>query len=515
MQLGNVDRVRRSPSSNVNEEEKADARRARIRRNVQAFRARQRAKKALAIKSLLESSANYETLARVDSQPDAHSPQSRELALTKYDEDLLDDQSDDEVAISVPPEISPVALHRESIINALQKFLPSQRNIVRLQYDPVRAVTMNAAGWLSTSPFNYNGPSAEVLMPALTSSALVILGKETDNRDLLMNGLKMQGMVLHRLGKELQRVQKGDSMVSADALRLTMMCVAISELLGNNSWIGAARHLQGVAAIVESLGVKELTTDEKREGFYGFRRLQAALSFAFDLDSFLARPEWIHLPWKAEVKSAQQPYQLLLDMVLPLLPILSSNKTRLQPQTLAELESLLQRLKRIEFELDTWHTNFESTYKEAGNTLYHTRPAAWTGLYEEGLDFTDQTGAVAIVSHAGFRIKLAAIMSRVYDRLAKFDARYKIVQLTSRVENLTWARLACRGCEYFYDPEASMIPRIVSLVPFDVAWETYFRLHAEASFDLSREIKWCEEVAVRFKNMGVSVIDWRSGSLMP
>ena len=515
MQIGNIDKVRRSSSGIVNEEEKAAARRARIRRNVQAFRARQRAKKALAIRELLEASANYENISNVDTQLSPYSQQSRELSVIKYDEDLLDDQSDDEVTICVPPEISPVAIHRESIINALQKFLPSQRNIVRLQYDPVKAVTMNAAGWLSTSPFNYNGPSAEVLMPALTSSALVILGKETDNRDLLMNGLKMQGIVLHRLSKELYRVQKGDSLVSADALRFTIMCVAISELLGNGSWIGAARHLQGVAAIVESLGVEELTTNEKREGFYGFRRLQAALSFAFDLDSFLARPEWIHFPWKAEMKCANHPYHVLLDIVLPLLPILSSNKHRLQPQTLTELESLLHRLKRIEFELDTWHTKFESTYEEAGKALYNTRPATWTGLYEESIDFTDHIGAVGIVSHAGFRIKLATIMSRVYDRLSKFDARYKIVQLTSRVENLTWARLACRGCEFFYDPEASMIPRIVSLVPFDVAWETYLRLHNEGSFDLSREIKWCEEVAIRFKSMGVSVIEWRSGSMMP
>ena len=502
-------------AARLTEDARAAARRDRVRRNVQAFRARQRAKKALVIRSLLEQQSKR-TCVHSQASKQGHEDdvvEQRSSALVKHETKSRPFAPD----VRLPPEVCPLAIYQEGFIEALQStYLPQQRTIVRLQYDPTKSVALNSAGWISVAPFNYNGRGADVILPAMTSAAMIIIGKENDNRPLLMSGLSMQTGVLRRLGVELKRLQAGDSSISADLLRMTMMFTAITELLGNNSWAGTARHLLGVAAFIERAGLADLNTVQKREQFYGFRRLHASMCFAYEFDSFLARPEWIHFPWKSECNSALRPFHIMLDIALPLLPELAKNKAYIVYKMRSELEKTLQWLKKMASDLDAWSATLEARYKEEiGQALYDTRPAKWLGLYDEAICFIDPTVAVALSIHAGIRVKLSGLMTRIYDRLAKLDHRFQMALMMMRVESLTWARWSCRSYEYFYEPERKSTPRIVTVCPFDASWEVFVRLQSEGSFDLSKELEWSEAFARRLNSISIAVFNWRSGSPDP
>lgn len=513
------------PRSHATDEERAEARRLRVRRNVQAFRQRQREKKLLAITGDTGLPASSTASAPPDtdtkdekltSENDSHPPKldksQRNSIIVRSRPYLSESYS------SLQVDVNPGLTYVDGFIGALQeKYLPQSVTVVRMRYDPTSSLNLNCAGWNSTAALQVGDPGSNLMAHALLSSAVNVIGRYHNDDRLSVHGTALQTTALRRYSHALQKFQSGAKIYSRDILRLTAMIFAISELLSNGSWQSCERHLEGAAALIEFDGAENMANAAASAHYHGFRVLQACTAFAFHRDSFLAKPEWINFPGKDQYEDASKPVQLMLDAALPLLPDLHRNARPHTGYSRSQLLDMLKTCNTVASALDKWQVSMEVRYKSLNQPLYFPMPAAWPGLYDTSLFFVDLDIAVAFMLYTGIRIKLANLMIDLFDQLAMFDTAYSLAAQGVRFSCLTWARLSCRCHEYFYRPEAMGTGRIICLFPFDAAWQSFVRLQSDldGSIDLSQELRWCRNAAERFYALDVPMISWRDGQMPP
>jgi hypothetical protein len=488
------------------DEERAQARRVKVRANVQAFRRRQKQKK------LAEDVADCAGGVRPDQclendfindQPPIQClesiPSIPDSAITTFQDTVW----------AIPLEFGARFVgttYKEAFVSALQtKYIPSQTALERVPYGPEKRLSICCSTWVSSATIAISKPETQILMGALLAASLAIVGRDRKDENMARQAACMQTRALQSLRHALARYSKGDGSIDPNTLSLTALTCAMSELIANESWENYNRHLMGVGALIFHGGVQELNNVDALEHFYGYRAMQVPFLFMNRQRVFLSNPEWIDFSWKTDHAMAQYPLNTMLDIAFKALPeILEQDAPK--GWTLGVLEGRLERAKTIVDRLNEWERDLRSQHH---GVLFVKQRSEWGDPYEHCLDFPLLSLGIAFAMYTAVRIHVAVLIARLSTEIFSRDANTNILPGSAVLEALRWSRLACQCLEFFHSGNAKFAGRIVTLWPLDTAWEFFSQVQMEAGIDASRELAWCRSTAARLASRGIPPFKWR------
>lgn len=473
--------------------ERAEARRSKVRANVQAFRRRQKEKK-VAAESLFTANQERAFLCLLDEVSEPASSVATTASPSPSWQDPESDHADPDSWIwQLSHDLSSDVSYQDAFLAALQhRCLPYQQFPERVVYEPCKRVSISSSAWLPAGALEIGISSNHIMSDAVLASALTVVGRSRGDVNMTMRGAFIQSRALRGLRITLERLASENETAPA-ILPMQALTCAVAELHSTHSWDTFASHLAGVGALIEHGGPESLEARDVREHFYGYRSLQAAFAFTYGHAIFLADPEWINPSWKHTINIAYHPLHSMLDVAFQLLPELRHH-TKQQGCGLSECYEKLQRLRVLGTDLDAWECNLKLTH---GGRLYSKKDAVWTGLYDYAFDFVSLSVGVAFAMYAGVRIKLAWTVKHVIHAITTHNPEASIDVGEAVWEGLKWARHALQSLEFFHNGRVKAVGKIVTLFPLDAAWAFVSAVHAEGRIDLMEERQWCLSTAHR------------------
>jgi hypothetical protein len=359
------------PKNSGTDAERAEARRTKVRANVQAFRKRQKEKK-LAVVAEGTTSDERGGLCPPDNLLETTSSLTTGPSLS-WPEQKSDYADPDSWICQLSRDLGNDPAYQDGFLAALQhRCLPYSRVQERVIYEPCKRFSICCSTWIQAGTLEIGIPALQIMNDAVLSSALTIVGRSRTDTELITRGAFIQSRALRGLRITLQQLASEENSVCCTTLPMQALTCAISELLSNHDWDNFASHLSGVGALMEHAGPESLGTRETREHFYGYRSLQAALSLLHGHAPFLADPEWIAPSWKHEVETSRHPFHTMLDFAFKLVPEMERGVSPRVWMT-SELTERLQRLHKIRSQLDEWEQDIALKH---GGRLYSKRGAS-------------------------------------------------------------------------------------------------------------------------------------------
>ncbi|KAI1610438.1 hypothetical protein EDD36DRAFT_326137 [Exophiala viscosa] len=497
------------------EEERAEARRAKVRANVQAFRRRQKEKKLAGQAESPRSNSSkghspHKAVSEAEDDQQEADTSSTFLSLEPIPrEPFVTSEETEPWLWAIPSEFGAKIVgttYLDALINALQdKYLPSQTNLERIQYEPKKRFSICCSTWITSATLEMGRPETKVLMEALLAASLAIIGRDRNDEDMTLHAAYVQTRALQKLRLALSRYAEGDRTICATMLSLTALTCAMSELIANQSWDNFNRHLFGVGALIFSGGVEALNTQSAQEHFYGYRAMQAPFLFMHRQRAFLSSPEWIDFPWKKDLELAQHPLHSVLDIALKILPEIVKQDMP-KKWKLSSLEERLQEAWATVEELDEWEFKLRSEHQ---GVIYQERSASWEGLADYCFEFELLSTAIAFSIYAAVRIHVAALIARISKDILSRDPSADVYPESAVLEALRWSRVACQCLEFFHTGDMKFTGRIVTLWPLETAWEFFAQTQIEHLMDVSTELAWCRSTAEKLTKMGIPPFQWR------
>ncbi|KAK6365367.1 hypothetical protein LTS17_011339 [Exophiala oligosperma] len=494
------------------EEERAGARRAKVRANVQAFRRRQREKKLAkdaVIRQTNEFDSDVVLEAETNRQPEPESPVTLPFESDPRDDAFVVSKDGEPWLWAIPSELGAKlngTTYQDALIKALQdRYLPSQTNLPRIQYEPKKRFSIYCSTWITSTTLDMGKPECKVLMQALLAASLAIIGRERKDEEMTLHAAYVQTEALQKLRFALTKYSEGDRSICPTMLSLTSLTCAMSELIANQSWDNFNRHLLGVGALLFHGGPEGLSSESAQEHFYGYRVTQAPFLFMNRQRAFLSNPEWLEFPWKKDLELAQRPLHTMLDIAFTILPEIVKQDMP-KRWSLSCLQGRLERAKRVAHELTEWEDDLRSQHR---GVLYKQRPATWGGLDDYCFEFPLLSTGVAFSMYTAVRVHVAALMAAVVNDILIRDPNADVERKPAVLEALRWSRLACQCLEFFHKGQVEFAGRIVTLWPLETAWEFFMRSQADGVLNVSREVAWCRGIAEKLSNMGIPPFQWR------
>lgn len=499
------------------EEQRAEARRAKVRANVQAFRRRQKEKKLAELVGghqfndhKGESSYSHQAREEVLCEQEEANASPTFLSLDPISpESSVTSEEAEPWLWAIPSEFGARIIgttYQDTLTSILQdEYLPSHPNLKCFQYEPKKRVSICCSIWTTSATLEMGRPETKVLMEALLAASLAIVGRDQRDEDMTLQAAYVQTRALQKLRFALTRYTEGDRTISANMLSLTALTCAMSELIANQSWDNFNRHLLGVGALIFHGGVESLTTQSAQEHFYGYRAMQAPFLFMHRQRACLSSPEWIDFTWKEDLELAHHPLHSVLDIAFQILPdIVEQDMPR--KWKLSCLEDRLRKAWAVVEELDGWERRLRS---QDHKVVYKKRSPTWEGLHDHYFEFDLLSTAIAFSVYTAVRIHVAALIASVSEDILSRDPTADVHPELGVLEALRWSRLACQCLEFFHTGKLKLTGRIVTLWPLETAWEFFTRTQSERSMDLTTEIAWCRSTAEELASMGIPPFQWR------
>ena len=484
--------------------ERAEARRAKVRVNVQAFRKRQKEKKRAA-----EAQGKDNAERALLCMPEDFSESASSLGTSpspSWQEQESDYADPDSWIWELSRDLSNDPAYQDAFLAALQyRAMPHSQVEERVIYEPCKRFSICYSTWIQAGTLEIGRPSLPILNDAVLASALTIIGRSRGDVDMTMRGAFIQSRALRGLRITLQKLAAEEETASCSMLPLQALGCAISELLANHDWSNFASHLTGVGALIEHGGPDSLRSREVREHFYGYRSLQAAFSFMHGHAMFLADAEWINPSWKHQIEVSRHPLHTMLDVAFKLVPEMDKHN-RQHIWRLSDMQERLRLLRTITSQLDSWELNLSAKH---GGRLYSKKDAAWTGLYDYAFEFSNLSVGIAFAMYTGVRIQLAWMTKQIMlDIIAQQPgASIDVAELVW--DGLKWSRQALQSLEYFHTGRPKACGKIVTLFPLEAAWSFISDVHAQGRIDMIEERQWCLATAHRLASMDFVVFRWR------
>ncbi|KAL6240789.1 hypothetical protein RBB50_012353 [Rhinocladiella similis] len=494
------------------EEERAGARRAKVRANVQAFRRRKREKK-LAEEALIHRTNELDS----DHVPEAETNVQQEigsLGTPAFEsnpraESFVVSNDREPWLWAIPSEFGVKLIgttYQDALIKALEdRYLPSQTNLPRIEYEPKKRFSICCSTWITSATLEMSRPECGVLMQALLAASLAIIGRDQKDEEMTLHAAFVQTQALQKLRFALTKYSEGDRSICPTMLSLTALTCAMSELIANQSWDNFNRHLLGVGALIFHGGPEGLSNDSAQEHFYGYRAMQTPFLFMNRQRAFLSNPEWIEFPWKKDLELAQHPLHTMLDIALKILPEIVKQDMP-KKWTLSCLWERLERARGVAYELAKWEDILRSQHE---GVLYKRRPATWGGLDDYCFEFPLLSSGIAFSMYTAVRVHVAALIAAVVHDILIREPTADVEREPAVLEALRWSRTACQCLEFFHTGKVKFAGRIVTLWPLETAWEFFMKSQAEGVLNLSKEVAWCRGMAEKLSNMGIPPFQWR------
>lgn len=507
------------------ESERAEARRAKVRANVQAFRKRQKEKK-LANQVLVASDDEDQFLQFIlndDHDSDSLLLSADDISLRSSSSSPNPDpylsiaasstttiQNPESWLWAIPLELGVKiggTSHKDTFTAVLQnEYLIADTSLVgSLEAGQERSFSICCGTWTTSLLLNAKRQETSVLMQAMLAAALAIVGRDRKDQDVALHAAYVQSQALRRFRWSLTKYEEGDQSIDPMLLSVTALTCAMSELIANQSWPNFNRHLLGVGALIFHGGISGLKTRAAQENFYGYRAVQTPFLFMNRQSAFLSNPEWIDFPNKDDFGLAQIPLNSLFDVALKILPEIVKQDMA-KKWKLSCLKERLERATKVSEELDAWERRLRSQ-NQGG--LYTKTPATWGGLHDLAFEFITPSVAVAFAMYTAVRIHVASVIANVAETVVSLGAEASVDPSMAVQQALRWCRIACQCLEFFHTSHSEFRGRVITLWPLETAWELFSRLHSEGSIDMSRETTWCRSAAERLALVGIPPYQWR------
>ncbi|KIW78167.1 hypothetical protein Z517_08000 [Fonsecaea pedrosoi CBS 271.37] len=492
------------------EAERAEARRSKVRANVQAFRRRQKEKQIAEQACRLQ--AREDSVAQKHKSLACHQPtiDANAYSCPKACDASLFPVEDAEFWLwAIPSEMGARlvgSIYHVAFVQDLKNRFVTLRTLrERANNRAGQRLSICCSTWVTTVTLEMDRPETEVLMEALLAASLAKVGKDRSEPDMVLQGAYMQTRALQRLRCSLKGYQEGDREISPTVLSSTALICAMSELIANKSWDNFNCHLLGVGALIFHGGTEGLTQQSSQEHFYGYRALQTPFLFMSRQQTFLSEPQWIDFPWKEGVELARQPLHSMLDIALKVLPEIVKQESA-KSWSLSCLKARYETAFAIVEELNGWERQLQSQQERS---LYTKVMASWGGVFQRRLHFPNSSIALAFAMYTAVRVHVAMLVTNISEEMASHASTTDMDRSSAALEALRWARLACQSLEYFHTSESKVSGLIDTLWPLESAWELFSKLEGEGFVDVSQEIVWCRSAAEQYVKLGIPPFRWR------
>ena len=330
------------PRAPGTEAERAEARRAKVRKNVQAFRRRQKEKKLTEAASQAPRSDDgiddrFGAVVCREGYLDISSTSTRSPSISAKSSPGLGgttlpalsdyDYADPDSWIwRFPQDLVGNIAFQETFITAMRQSdhwwsqLADTGQHPPLSYEPFRALAGCGSTWFHIAMMETVDPGLEIMNDACLASALTIISRERQDNDMGVSAAYIQSRALRQLRRSLQRWSEEPARLCPISLSLAALTCAMSEIVVSHSWPNFASHLNGVGCLLSYHDPASLCTQSARELFYGYRSLEATFAFMHGRSLFLADPRWIDMPWKDEISMSLHPLHKMLDIAFRFLP---------------------------------------------------------------------------------------------------------------------------------------------------------------------------------------------------
>jgi hypothetical protein len=514
--------ARGRPRLGGTEEECAEARRARVRFHVQAYRQRQKEKgcqKTIQtaeepLKIVLEDPGRKLcSQSKLDTITDSAVICNHQKMLERKTFDALMKEAFEP---RMKFELDQGPAYRGPFFDALiARYLPdpSISTGVEGRLDMVRygsgAMPITCSTWLLSACESSTTYGGDVLSESMLSMALGIVGAELNDIHLLRSAMHAYQRALVRVQNGLALILSGsgNSDASLEFLPLSCMACTLTELLANRSIESASRHLDGICLLIEKCGIASLESPNMRAMFYEHRGVYVALCFLDRRSCFYSKKEWMHVALNDSHQHATSYYQTLLDVAY-LVPELMEEYDSTQLASVDHLHQILRRLRQFHNLIDQWKRNFEVTVMVQLVTVKETHS---NDLFPNEIHFAAMGVATSLLYYYAFKIHLYQMIIDIAEDLALLGRSISAIRLEATNQALEYARRICRSLPYCFEKKKGALGKLISMFPFDSAWQTFVRANEdpELDADYSREVEFCRSTALQYQKMGITLFRQR------
>lgn len=510
--------ARGRPRLGGTDEERAEARRARVRLHVQAYRQRQKEKhlqhtlpgREEPLEIVLEDPGR-----KLCSQSKS-APQTVNAGICSHRIVLGRKMFDSLLKQAFKPcmqfELDQGPAYRGPFLDALiARYLPdpSISTGIEGKLDMIRygsgATPITCSTWLLSACESSTTNGADVLSEALLSMALGMVGAELNDVNLLRSAMRAYQRALVRVQNGLSVILSGSDKpdASQDFLPLSCMACTFTELLVNRSIESATRHLNGIGLLIEKCGVTSLQSPNMRAMFYEHRAVYIALCFLDRRSCFYSQKEWMDVALRDSDRHATSYYQTLLDIAY-LVPILMEKYDSAGLASADHLYQMLERLRYFHHLMDQWKRNFEVT---VGVPLVFVKDSVSNDPFSNEIHFAAMGVATSMLYYYAFKIYLNQMVIDIAQDLALHGEPTSDMVSESKDQALEYARRICRSLPYCFDMKKGVLGKLVSMFPFDTAWRTFVSANNDSGLcaDYSREVDFCRSTALRYRRLGVTL----------
>ena len=232
----------RAPGS---EEERAEARRAKVRVNVQAFRRRQKEKKS-AVEAEVKAYQERKRFGQLQfpnlfDDPSVTTDSTR-LSPSSCRTSPESDYADPDSWIWLTRDLVSHSLYYHSFLTSAEdEPFPLELPRDLLGHDAQEQI--QRASWLSFAMLEDGGAGTNLVTDALLASALTVISQDQNDPDMALQGAYIQSRAIRRLRIALQQLAANEVNYCTSMLSLAALTCAMSELLASHSWTHFSNHL--------------------------------------------------------------------------------------------------------------------------------------------------------------------------------------------------------------------------------------------------------------------------------
>ena len=510
------------------EAERAEARRARVRLHVQAFRKRQREKGSQLASTLAREPIRFirQTPGRIfDHLACANPGQPRHSATAVAQCDkapiVLEIEggkvaSQDWAASQLPSpkllvtiDVGPAA--KEPFFGALlDHYLPhvstptSSANMADMVEFNNGAMPVTCSMWVVTACSSAIYHGTDVLSDSILSMALCIIGAQRKDDRISVAGLKTYQRALHRVQRGLGIFLKVtmSSEMTRGFLPLSCLACAMTELTAHGSMENFLRNLDGIALMIQQCGPASLESPVMRILYYEHRSMYVATCFFMRRSCFYSRKAWIELAWKGTERLASTWFQRLLDIAYSI-PELMEEYDTFKPACLQGLRQVLNSVHKFDLRLDAWKSDMADSI--GAPPFVRKEPTPENSLTDR-IDFPSVGVAMSMVYYFAFKIHLQHMILDLENEFLHHLVPITALAQEAAEESLKYARLTCQSLEYWFEDDKGVQGKGVGLFPFDAAWLAFARAHNSTDKNLDSELEFCRKMVGRYSDLGIPVI---------
>ena len=455
--------------------------------------------------------------------PSQCKPDNRTNTAVVYNQEMLEPKTFDvHVTRTFKPQIQPVfnrvPVYRGPFLDALiARYLPDpsiSTGVVGIALDMVRfrngAMPITCSTWLLSTCHNSTTDGGEVLIEAMLSMAMGIVGVERNDTTLLRSAMRAYQKALSRVQKGLLEVLSGIGKGDANQEFLPMSCLActLTELMANRSMENSSGHMDGIALLLEKYGIARLESSPiLRLLFYEHRGIYVAYCLVDRRSCFYSKKKWLEFAMNDTYQHATSYYQMLLDIGYSI-PELMEEYDSAGLASVDHLHQMLKRLRQFHHQVDQWKHNFEVTIRLP---LVSVRETNSDHLFPNEIHFATMGVAVSLLYYYAFKIHLNRMTVDIADDLATWGEPVSAIQTEATKQCLEHAKRICRSLPYCFDKDKGSLGKLISMFPFDSAWQTFIRANNDPyqAADHSRDVDVCRSTAIRYRQNGIPLFNER------